>query len=195
MDFLFLYINLIRTILIVLSIVQLFKRDYKKLGPAAMVMVVTFIPWLLSLVNIQINALTEFLIPTVAFMAVYLGSGYRFYDRFPWLDRSVHFISGILFFSFGISLAAKVPDLGLTPTFIFSFALSLAVHQIWEMLEYLSDSIFHTDHQHWQKHNKNVNHQPPKAIQPPGLVDTMNDTIADTIGTVVACVGWWIYMA
>ena len=127
-------------------------------------------------------------------MSVYLGSGFRYYDLHVWWDRSIHFLSGIMFFSFGISLAGKVPGVGHAGTLVFSFALSLAAHEIWEVGEFLVDSIFHTDHQHWQKHSTVVNHQPEKAIQPPGLVDTMIDTIAGIIGAIVACAGWWIYL-
>jgi hypothetical protein len=127
-------------------------------------------------------------------MGIYLGSGFKYYDLYSWWDRSVHFLSGILFFSFGISLTDKTPCVGLTGTLLFCFALSLALHEVWEVSEYLVDSIFHTDHQHWQKHSSVVNHQPEKAMQPPGLVDTMADAIAGIIGTMAACVGWWIYM-
>lgn len=194
MDFLSLYENLIRAILIVMVIVQLFKHNYKKILPAVIMMAFTFIPWGLGLMNIQINTLTGFLFQTVAFMAAYLGSSYRFYDLFAWWDRCIHFLSGILFFSFGISLAEKEPNVSLAGILIFSFALSLALHEVWEILEFLSDSIFHTDHQHWQKHSSVVNHQPEKAMQPPGLVDTMVDTIVGFIGAMVACVGWWIFM-
>lgn len=178
--------------MIAITVVQLFKHDYKKLAPTAIAIALTFLPWLLGLMYIQINAIVVFLFPTVVFMSVYLGLGFRYYDLYPWWDRSVHFLSGILFFSFGISLAEKT-DVGLVGVFVFSFSLSLALHQIWEVCEFLVDSIFHTDHQHWQKHSSVVNHQPEKAIQPPGLVDTMVDSIAGIIGSIVACVGWWIY--
>lgn len=194
MNIIFVYVNLIRIILVVNSVIQLFKRDYKKLSPAAISIALTFVPWLLNLMHIHINVLTEFLFPTVVFMSVYLGSGFRYYDLYSWWDRSVHFLSGILFFSFGISLTEKTPNVGLAGMLLFSFALSLASHVVWEVCEYLVDSIFHTDHQHWQKHSCVVNHQPEKAIQPPGLVDTMNDTIACIIGTLAACAGWWIFM-
>ncbi len=194
MDFLLLYTNFIRVILVVISVFQLFKRHYKKLAPATIMMLFTFVPWLISLLHFQINTLTIFLFLTVTFMATYLGSGFRFYDIYSWWDRIVHFLSGILFFSLGISLAKKEPDVSLISTLVFSFALSLALHQVWEILEFLGDSFFHMDSQHWQKHSKVVNHQPEEAIQPPGLVDTMVDTIAGIIGAILACIGWWIYL-
>lgn len=194
MNFLFFYVNLIRAILVVAMIIQLFRRDYKKLVPAAVVIALTFVPWFLSLIHIQINALTGFLFPTVIFMAVYLGAGYKYYDLYPWWDRSIHFFSGILFFGFGMSLTEKELAVGFAGRLVFSFALSLALHEVWEVLEFLSDSVFHTDHQHWQKHSRVINHQPKKAIQPPGLVDTMIDTIAGIIGAILACAGWWIFL-
>lgn len=194
MNFLCFYVNLIRALLVFIIIFRLIKRKNAKLVPAAIAIALTFVPWLLSLIQLRLNMLTIFLFPSVVLMSIYLGSGLRFYDLIPWWDRSVHFLSGILFFSFGISLAQKVPFVSLSGMLIFSFALSLALHEVWEVCEFLFDSIFHTDHQHWQKHSPVINHQPEKAIQPPGLVDTMNDTIAGIIGTMVACVGWWIYM-
>lgn len=194
MGFLFYYTNLIRVIVVIMTAVQLFKRNYKKIFLATITLALTFIPWLLSLIDIQLDTLTVFLFQTVLFLAVFLGTGYRYYDSHPWLDRIVHFLSGILFFGFGITLADKEPDVGLAGTLVFGFALSLALHQIWEVCEFLVDSIFHTDHQHWQKNSPVVNHQPEKAIQPPGLVDTMSDTIANIIGAMIACLGWWIYL-
>ncbi|HHX71393.1 MAG TPA: hypothetical protein GX701_00520 [Clostridiales bacterium] len=195
MGFLFFYTNFIRALIMIITAVQISKRRYKKLILAAVVLVLSFIPWLLSLLDIDMNPLTGFLYQTVLFMAPFLGSGYTFYNAFSWWDRSVHFLSGILFFSFGITLAQKVPEVGLAGTLIFSFALSLALHEIWEVTEFVVDSIAHTDHQHWQKHSSVVNHQPEQAIQPPGLVDTMVDTIFGMIGTAAACIGWWIYLA
>lgn len=192
MAFVFFYVNLIRTVLVVMTIVRLLKRDNKKLVPGAIAMALTFVPWLLSLVSIRINTVTALLYPTLVFMSAYLGSGLRYYDRFAWWDRGVHFLSGILFFCFGMSLAEKTPGVGLAGTLIFSFALSMALHEAWEVLEFFADSIFRTDHQHWQKRSPVVNHQPDKAMQPPGLVDTMADSIAGIIGAAAACVGWWI---
>lgn len=194
MNFLFFYTNLVRVVIVIITVAQLFKHNYKKLTPAIISIVLTFLPWLLSLIYVQIDILSGSLFQTVVFMAVYLGSGYRYYDLYPWWDRVIHFLSGILFFGFGVSLAEKAPDAGFVGTLVFSFTLSLALHVIWEVLEFLFDSIFHTDHQHWQKNSPIINHQPENAIQPPGLVDTMNDSISSMIGTMSACIGWWIYL-
>lgn len=195
MDFLFLYTNLLRLAVVFMTVAKLLKHKYKILTPAFLTLALTFVPWLLSLIDVRINPLTIFLYQTVIFTAVYLGIGYGFYNLFSWWDRCIHFISGIVFFGFGIALAQKAPDAGFIGTLVFSFTFSLAMHEIWEVGEFIFDSIFHSDNQHWQKTSPIKNHQPDMAIQPPGLVDTMTDTISSIIGTIAACIGWWIYLS
>jgi len=80
LNFLSFYVNLIRAIVAVIAILQLFKRDYKKLPPAAITIALTFVPWLLSLMHIPVNKLTGFLFPAVVFMGICLGSGFKYYD-------------------------------------------------------------------------------------------------------------------
>lgn len=193
MDTIDIYVNLIRVLAVAIAVVQICKHDYKKILPAALLVAITFVPWLFGLFDIKLNMVVRLLLPTVAYMSILLGSALRYYDRYAWWDRVVHFLSGLLFFSLGISLTQKAPGLSLAGVLLFSFCLSLAMHDIWEVSEFLVDSIFHTDHQHWQKHSKVINHQPDKAMQPPGLVDTMMDTIVGIIGAIVACFGWWLF--
>jgi uncharacterized membrane protein YGL010W len=110
MDLVFIYVNFIRIVVIVIAVICLCKRNYKKLAPAAIAIALTFVPWILTLFNFQMNTLTEFLYYTVVIMAVYLGSGFRFYDSFAWWDRVIHFLSGVLFVSFAITLGSKLFD-------------------------------------------------------------------------------------
>lgn len=127
-------------------------------------------------------------------MTVYLGSSLKFYDKYYWWDMLIHFISGITFVSFGITLTDKVENLSNFHILLFCFTFSITLHVIWEVLEYISDSIFHTDHQRWQKISPSNNHASETAIQPAGLVDTMNDTIICIIGTVISCIIWWFVL-
>ncbi len=53
MNFLFLYTNLVRVVLVIMTVVQLFKHNYKKLTPAVIVITFTFVPWLLSLMHVR----------------------------------------------------------------------------------------------------------------------------------------------
>lgn len=195
MNMLSLYVNLIRVALVILIAMHVLKRDNKKIAPAAVALGLTFVPWLLGLMDLHLNVPTAVLFPAIVCMAVYAGSGWKYYDRFIWWDRLIHGLSGVMFVSFGITLAEKTAGASLVWKLLFGFCLSLAAHVIWEVLEYAVDCAAHTDHQRWQKAYPDRNHQPEQAIQPPGLVDTMNDMIACVIGAVVACAGWWIALA
>lgn len=195
MDFTFFITNLIRVIVVIMTAIKVFKRDFKKLGFAAVSIALSFVPWLFGLIDINVDMLTKSIYQIFIFMAVFLGQGYRYYDLYSWWDRVIHLLSGVVFSGFAVAFAEKENDISLAGTLIFAFVLSLALHEIWEVLEFAVDSIFKTDHQHWQKNSKVVNHQPKKAIQPPGLVDTMSDSIFNIIGTAVACAGWWVYLA
>lgn len=195
MDLLGIYVNLFRIALVIAIGVHLVKHDHKRIALAAVAFALTFVPWLLGLIDFQLNKLTLLLFPAVVFMAIYCGTGLKFYNRFSWWDRLIHVLSGILFFSFGVSLAQKAPGVGLAGILLFSFTMSLALHVIWEVLEYLADCITHADNQRWQKRSGDTIHLSPESVQPPGLVDTMNDIIACIIGTCIALLGWWIALA
>ena len=126
----------------------------------------------------------------IAFMAAYLGSKQKFYDKFAWWDRLIHFLSGILFVSFGVALSCGLMGLNRFHILLFSLALSISLHVVWEIGEYAIDSLFKTNNQRWQKRSSAILHTPATAIQPAGLVDTMNDTIVCVIGSLFACVVW-----
>jgi len=130
----------------------------------------------------------------IVFMAAYLGSVRKFYDRFMWWDRLIHFLSGVLFVSFGVTLSQGINNLTRFHIVLFSLVLSVSLHVVWELGEYAVDSLFRKNHQRWQKHNIAVTHTPQNAIQPAGLVDTMNDTIICIIGSLFACVMWFFVL-
>ena len=192
MRFLAICVNIIRIIFIILTIYYILKRDTKKIVPVIITFALTFVPVLLDrLFVLRADVLGNILYYAVIVMSVYLGGGLRFYDKYAWWDRALHFICGIMFVSFGIPLAYKMGITGRIAALFFCFALSTTLHTLWEVAEYIIDAFAHTDHQRWQKHSKSDNHISPNAAQPAGLVDTMNDIIICMIGTVAACVAWW----
>ena len=192
MDIISIYANLIRTALIIVSIHYIFKRQYKYLISTAAVFVLTFLPCFLDRVfGIRIDAVGGFLYISIIVMTMYLGNVLKFYDRYFWWDIAIHFLSGIAFVNFGIALCQKVPGLSSFNILFFSFTFSIALHAVWEVLEYASDCIIHSDNQRWQKVSPTVNHASESAIQPAGLVDTMKDIIYGIAGAAVSCLIWW----
>lgn len=190
-----LYINLVRIILIILSAYHIKKRNLKAILSAAAVVGLTFLPYALERVmDIQLDFLGRVLYIAIIVMSVYLGSSLKYYDKYYWWDIVIHFLSGIVFVSFGIALSKKAANLSSFSILLFSFTLSVTLHVIWEVLEYIVDCMFHTDNQRWQKVSASNNHVSESAIQPAGLVDTMNDTLICIAGTAVSCVIWWFVL-
>ena len=192
MRFLATCVNIIRIIFIILTIYYILKRDFKKLVPVIITFALTFLPALLDRAfKLRADAVGNLIYYAVIVMSVYLGGGLRFYDKYAWWDRVLHFLCGIMFVSFGVPLAYKMGMTNRVAVLFFCFTLSTTLHALWEAAEYIIDTLVHTDHQRWQEHSKSKNHLSPDAVQPAGLVDTMNDIIICMIGTVAACAVWW----
>lgn len=191
MDLLNIYINLIRIILVILSIYHIYKRDNKIVISTSIVFILTFALRLLDkFLSIRPGIIGGFSYITIIFMTIYLGSALKFYDKYYWWDMLIHFISGIAFVSFGLAIINKVDNINRFYMLLFCFTFSIALHVIWEVLEYLSDCMFHSDNQRWQRVSPSINHASEGAIQPAGLLDTMNDTIICIAGNAVLCLVW-----
>ena len=192
MKFSTLYEIILQFILFALAVYHIYKKEYKLIGSLILIFVLSFLRVFLNAVfQIRIDTLSNFLYLIVLFMALYLGSSLGFYDRYKWWDRIIHFIFGSGFIGFGIALANTNYGLKKLGILIFSFTFSTTLHVFWEVLEYISDCLSHGNAQRWQKINASNNHISEKAIQPAGLVDTMNDTICCIIGSLIAIIIWW----
>ena len=137
---------------------------------------------------------SSFLYYGILLMTLYMGSSLCFYDKYSWWDRLVHFLSGISFVGFGIALAALDSDIILAGILLFSFTFSITLHAFWEVFEYISDCMTHGNAQRWQKRHDSNNHVSKDAIQPAGLVDTMNDLICCMVGAALAVFVWWFVL-
>lgn len=185
--------NVIRIVLGALALWHLFRKTWKPLASLAIVFALTYLPMVLDRwLEIRLDSLGRVLYIVVLCMAMYLGTALKFYDKFVWWDRITHLLSGILFVNFGIAIVRNIQIIPPFTAILFAFCFSLAMHYIWELLEYASDCFGRSDNQRWQKKNPDINHQPVAAKQPPGLVDTMNDMIMGLIGAIAAGIVWYI---
>ena len=194
MNFLDLYMYLIKGILLILLVVHIWKKDFKAVKAIIVAFVLTFLFSFLALFGVRVDALGKFLYTTLIFMTIYLGSTLKFYDKFAWWDIAIHFFFGITFVSFGVAIARMVPNLSPFNIVVFCFTFSTTLHVFWEIIEYFVDTNSHTDHQRWQKNSESNNHVSESAIQPAGLVDTMKDIIVCMISTILACVVWYFIL-
>lgn len=189
------FFNIVRIVLVILAVWHLFRREWKPAGSLALVLALTYLPPLLNRwLGIELDPLGGCLYVSVLVMTVYLGNTIKCYDRFSWWDRLIHLLSGVVFVNFGIALARKVDGLPIFGAVLFAFCLSITGHCIWELLEYASDCFGRSDHQRWQAHHPDINHKPAAALQPAGLVDTMNDMLLGLIGALAAAALWYLIL-
>lgn len=185
------YEIIFQCVLILLALYSVFKHEYKTIKSIASIFVFSFLPALAkTLFRIKIDTFSILIYFVILFMAMYLGSALKFYDKYKWWDRIIHFLSGAGFVGFGIAIAGLNPGISKWGVTLFGATFSITLHVIWEVLEYISDCLTHGDAQRWQKIHVTNNHVSEKAIQPAGLVDTMNDFICCIVGTVLAIILW-----
>ncbi len=181
-----------RCALFALVVYHIFKREFKIMKSVILVFVLSFLPELLDAVfHIRIDGFSIFVYLIILFMALYLGSSLLFYDKYKWWDRTIHFLSGVAFVGFGIALTGTNSGVIKYVILLFGFTFSITLHLIWEVLEYITDCITHSNAQRWQKVHTSHNHVSEKALQPAGLVDTMNDAICCITGAGLSILVWW----
>lgn len=182
-------------ILIVLGIYHIFKRQLKVVISVVITSVLSFLSFFLDKIfHIKIDSFSNLIYLVVIFMALYLGGSLKFYDKYKYWDRYIHTLSGIGFVGFGIAIVDSNSDIKRFGILLFGFTFSITIHALWEVLEYISDCLFRGNAQRWQINHNSVNHVSKKAIQPAGLVDTMNDMICCIIGSILAIIAWWFIL-
>lgn len=117
-------------------------------------------------------------------MAFVIGIAFRGYGRFPFYDKVVHTLSGVVFGLLGVIFYYLMKkDRTIVPRdgiFAGYFAVSFActIGMLWEVWEYSMDFIFHSDPQH--------------ALTT-GVHDTMQDMIVCLIGSLFVLFSVWRY--
>ena len=187
--------HMFRWILLILFVYYLCKRNYKVMKAAGLILALSFLPALLAFfVKITIDSGSYIIYCIILFTSLYLGSSLGFYDRYKWWDRMVHFLSGAGFVGFGIAVTRLNPETPVAGMLSFGYTFSVTLHVFWEILEYWNDCLTHGNAQRWQKIHNSRNHVSEQAIQPAGLVDTMNDLICCVAGAFLAVIIWWMVL-
>jgi len=189
----------VRVILVLLAIYYVYIRNFKILITVVTVLILTFLLWFIeSIFDIKIDPLGHVLYLIILVMGVYLGEGLKFYDKYFWWDRVIHFFAGIAFVSFGIALANTIESLGNLATLFFCLTLAAFLHVTWEIAEYVTDLIKGSNHQRWQKQKSKETNRlkitKKPANQPAGLIDTMSDTMICMSSATITCIVWWFIL-
>ena len=171
-----------RFLLIIAGALAIYQENWINLLLAVITMFLIFLPSILEKRwKFDYPRMGELVIVLFIFASMYLGELQMFYVRFWWWDLLLHTLSGVIIAHVGFSLVYllnKKNKIGLNPFFValFSFSFALAIGTVWEIFEFLMDSVF------------SVN------MQKSGLVDTMWDLIVDASGALVVSYIGYLFM-
>jgi len=173
---------LFRILLVVAGIIAVFTTNWINLALVIFTMFLTFLPSIVERrYKLDLPSEIEILVLLFVYGSLYLGELYAFYEKFWWWDLFLHAYSGIMIGIAGFALVyvlnkEKKLTFNLSPLFIamFSFSFSVALGVMWEIFEFVMDSVFDFN------------------MLKSGLVDTMWDLIVDTSGALlVALIGYF----
>lgn len=129
------------------------------------------------------------------YCAIYLGEVRNFYYLIPRWDNILHCFSGAMLGAFGFTLVRILNDservsMNLSPGFIclFSFCFAMTSGAVWEIYEYLGDSIFGLNMQKYRLVDGSL------LIGNAALSDTMHDIIIDGLGALVVVLSGYVSM-
>lgn len=174
--------NILRIIIVLIIIIKLFISQYDGIGMLLLTFLLTFYDLILTKVfKIKLNKSSKIMLSIFIFLAQLLGTCLNFYDKFVWWDIMLHFLSGIMLYFVGINVVLnifkkyKLDNVNKMLIYIFSVFFALAIGNLWEIYEFLADTILKLNTQR----AKNL-------IGRLALKDTMTDLISSTIGTTFA---------
>lgn len=152
--------------------ISLLNNDFIKLLISLSIIPIMLIPYLLSKkLNITNNVIFIYLIFII--LSQLLGSILNFYQTIPYYDKLIHMLSGILSSYLAIILLKrfnKYDNHYLVFNIIFVFAITFMIAGLWEIFEFVSDTLFNGDAQ---------------RVISTGVVDTMQDIISAFTGSII----------
>lgn len=161
-----------------LMIYRLSQERYGRIPTDIAIYFVLLIPTILKrFIKIEEKDKLEFYI--FIFIAEFLGCIVNLFKFITWFDTFSHFVSGIYFFIIGLKLLRlmnKFDEQNKMFNIIFAVAIALSSACVWEIFEFSIDSLFNMNLQH------NID---------TGVVDTMQDIIACTLGTSISGITYY----
>lgn len=178
----YLLINAFRIILLFLLISSIIKKDKEQILLVSLCSITSFYRELIFLfTKIRISVVMQIIFTTFLILSILFGTLMKVYDKVPWWDTMLHGVSGILLVISSLMVLAMMKEknknikysVGLVVSYAFFFSMTAGV--IWELLEFTADNFF------------GMNAQRAKGVEY-GVLDTMQDIIANTVGTTIACI-------
>ncbi len=163
------------TILLLLTLTwAIFNYQSSRLVTYFAVIPLVIIPFIFDKIIYETTEKEKIIYYIFIFFAYFLGCVVNLYNKTEYYDLIMHGISGIYtcIMAFIMYDKFKIKNSPLVK-FIFCFGFVFLVAGLWEIGEFSSDYLFHTNLQH--------------SIET-GVVDTMSDMISATIGAIIVYV-------
>lgn len=174
-------VNIVRIIILIISIFMIYKKDYENLCFLILTMALTFYETIMEkCFKISLSGKLKISLIIFIFAAQVLGTILDFYGKFIWWDTMLHATSGIIFFLVGETLIKQInkkktnANIRNIIIIMFSICFSLATGVLWEIFEFLVDSILGQNMQITQG-----------LVGRDAIQDTMIDLISLLIGTII----------
>ena len=150
--------------------------NLNRLIPKTLILPIILIPTIFKNTKFELNDFNLFIFYIFIFISHFLGSIVNLYKYIWWYDIFAHGISGIFSYMVSIFILKKLNMYNrnnILFNFLFSFGIVFMVAGSWEIMEFITDIVLHTNLQH----NLDT-----------GVIDTMEDIIIAIIGGIVAFV-------
>lgn len=143
------------------------------------VLLMIWLPYILNRIKIQFDFTTLIVYLVFIFLSTMVGSVWSVYQILLWYDTVIHFFSGVLIGFIGYSLFTKNSKTKLEYFWLFIFILGFTMlcGGIWEIYEFMADSLLGTNMQIYEG-----------FVGQDALVDTMTDIICDLGGGLIAAI-------
>ena len=134
----------------------------------------------------------ELFLFVAVFIQFVLGEARNFYTTIPYYDKFVHlFLPGMIAYMgfvivYTLYFSGKL-KISYGTMVVFTILITVGIGALWEIFEYLSDTLLLPLIPGWHKFQGSLTEGP--------LVDTMNDLIADTVGGIIGALAaskYWI---
>ena len=151
----FIVFNILRLLVLVVFIRQLFNHSYESAFFCILAMLLLYVPsWLQVKLHINLPPTLEIIILCFIFATEILGEVNAFYFKIPMWDTILHTLNGFLAAGVGFSFVSLLNDderltFNLSPLFLVlvAFSFSMTIGVLWEFFEFGMDWFFHTDMQ------------------------------------------------
>ncbi len=166
--------------LVVAGLFAVYRAQWSTLFVILLTLFFTFVPTLLHRwYDVRLPRLITLLGVLFAYASLFLGEIHDFYQIFHWWDIALHGSSAVIFGLIGLGSmrmmqSAQTIDATASVVALFGFTFALAIGALWEIIEFILDSVFHLSMQ-------------------VSLQDTMGDLIVDCIGAFIVSVSGYVH--